>query len=263
MKKYISRLLSLAVLVPVLVSCMEQLQDMRQPSQKRTVYFSSGDPTTKTGLTIDGSTVIPDWEETLKDDVHLFEMDGTTEALMGETSEIQVSTDKLTARFKAEFDEELTIPVAPPAIPGTKATGGGYTYGAVVAKMKMEGNTPVFSIPDEQKPLSTTLKDPGAEFLVGYSRDSYAQATGEDGLVVHLYFDRLAALSRIGFSNFQGENEKVMSVKINSETSMTGSATFDDIKFGNPASSVDFTPDEGSGVLTLNYGEAGVSARRR
>ena len=263
MKKYLSRLLTLAVIVPALVSCMEQLQDNRTQAKKHTVYFSTVvEHATKTGLTVADGTVTPDWRVTDPEDVHFFEMNGTSSAHMGVASDITPYDGDLGAHFKADIEQEITIIVNPPDNPtgdGQKVLrSGSYTYGAVVAKMRQDGDDPVFYIPAIQKPVAETLKDPGAEFLVGYSRDGYDALTiDEEGTIVDLYFDRVAALSRIGFSEFQGTNEKVMSVKINSATSMTGSVTANAISFGNP-NSVTFTPDEGAGVLTLDYG-TGVS----
>ena len=237
MNKHITRLLTLALFAPALVSCMEQIEETRPQDQKHTVYFSAVEDATKTGLSIDVTTVNPNWIGTVKDDVHLYEINGETRTL-GTTQGIQISDDKLTARFTAEVSNE----------PGT------YTYGAVVAKMNAAG---AFYIPSEQNPDAATLKDPGADFLIGYSRFEYSAPTGEDDLLVDLFFDRVAALSRIGFTEFKGTNEKVLSVTIKSETSMTGSATLDKVAFADP-STVTFTPDKGAGVLTLSYGE-GVS----
>lgn len=229
----------MALIAPALVSCTERVEEVSPESLKHTVSFATADEAaTKTGLAIDGTNVVPNWKETSKDDVHLFEIDATSKT-MGTTQTIQPSSDNLTARFTAEFSNE----------PGT------YTYGAVVAKMNADN---AFYIPAEQHPDAATLKDPAAEFLVGYSRFEYTAPTGDDDFLVDLFFDRVAALSRIGFTEFKGTNEKVLWVKIKSETSMTGSAKIGDITFGNP-STVRFTADEGPGVLTLDYGE-GVTA---
>ena len=237
MNKYITRLLTLALVAPALVSCMEQIEETRPQDQKHTVNFSAVKDATKTGLSIDGTAVNPNWKGTVKDDVHLYEIKDATRT-MGTTNDIQPSSDNLTARFKAEFS----------------TASGSYTYGAVVAQTNAAG---AFYIPAEQHPDAGTLKDPRADFLIGYSRFPYSSPTGEDELLVDLFFDRVAALSRIGFTEFKGTNEKVLSVTIKSETSMTGSATLDKVTFADP-STVTFTPDDGAGVLTLTYGE-GVS----
>jgi Bacterial Ig-like domain (group 2). len=269
MKKYFTRLLTLAVIAPALVSCAEQLPDFGPQAKKHTVYFSTAEEATRTGLSIDDGIVTPDWRDTDVDDVHVFEMDGTHDGVMGQTTDLSMDEEYLAANFKVDFEEDMTIYVETPPSPTlpadgtrasgsvTRASGSGYTYGAVVAKMKESEEEPVFYIDATQKPDPNTLKDPGAEFLIGFSRDAYDAAPDGESIFVDLYFDRVAALSRIGFSEFQGTNEKVMSVKINSETSMTGSASFNDITFGN-TNTVSFTPDEGSGILTLDYGE-GVS----
>ena len=238
MNKHITRLLTLALFAPAFVSCMEQIEETRPQDQKHTVYFSAVEDATKTGLSIDGTTVNPNWIGTVKDDVHLYEINGETRTL-GTTNAIQLEgTDNLTARFEAEFS----------------TASGSYTYGAVVAKTNAAG---AFYIPATQQPQAATLKDPGADFLVGYSRFEYSSPTGDDDLLVDLFFDRVAALSRIGFTEFKRSDEKVLSVTIKSETSMTGSATLDKVAFADP-STVTFTPDDGAGVLTLTYGE-GVS----
>ncbi len=238
MKKYLSHILTMALIAPALVSCSERVEEVSPESLKHTVSFSTADePATKTGLAIEGSTIVPNWKQTSKDDVHLFEIDATSKT-MGTTTAIQPSSDNLTARFKAEFSNA----------PGT------YTYGAVVAKMNADN---AFHIPAEQHPDAETLKDPAAEFLVGYSRFEYTAPTGDDDFFVDLFFDRVAALSRIGFTEFKGTNEKVLWVKIKSETSMTGSAKIGDITFGNP-SEVVFTQDAAPSLLTIDYGE-GVS----
>lgn len=239
MKRFLSYLLIAVVIAPALVSCGQELQDSTPPAQKHTVYFTAVDDATRTGLSIDGTTVNPNWSGTVKEDVHLYEMNGDSK-VMGQTQSLSFDDANIVARFSAEFS-------------GPAATGN--KYGAVVAQMKDDG---AFYIPAIQNPQDATLKDPSADFLVGYSRFAYDGPTGEDGLLVDLFFDRVAALSRIGFSNFKGgSNEKVMQVKIKSETSMTGSATINNVTFGNP-SKVSFTPDEGVSELTLNYGE-GVS----
>ena len=261
MKKYLFRLLTLAVIVPALASCAGQLEDNLSQAKKHTVYFSTvvDGQATRTGLTIADGIVTPDWRETNPEDIHVFEINGSN-AHLGEASAIDPYDDNLGAHFTADIETDMTIIVTPPGAPtgdGAKVLRQGpITYGAVVAKMRKDA--PVFYIPAVQTPDAETLKDPDAEFLVGYSRDGYPEVTiNDNGTIVDLYFDRVAALSRIGFSEFQGTNEKVMSVKINSATSMTGSVTANAISFGNP-NSVTFTPDEGAGVLTLDYGK-GVS----
>jgi hypothetical protein len=266
MKKYLFRFLTLALIVPALASCAGQLEDNLPLAKKHTVYFSTvvGGQATRTGLTIDGNNVVPDWRFTDPEDVHVFEMDGTANAHLGTASSIDPYDNYIGANFKADIEDEITIIVTPPSTPDPDGDGakvlrqGSNTYGAVVAKSKEVEGKPVFYIPAVQTPDAETLKDPGAEFLVGYSRDGYDAITlDEEGTIVDLYFDRVAALSRIGFTNFSGEDEKVISVKINSQSSMTGSVKASDISFGNSNSVITWTPDtgEGAGVLTLSYGE--------
>lgn len=267
MKKLITRLLALAVIAPSLVSCMEQLPDFRDQAKKHTVYFSTASDATRTGLSIADGIVTPDWRKTELDDIHVFEMDGTGTGLMGKTTGRSSDDQDITAHFKVEFWQNMTITVENPPAPtlpaaGTRASdSGNCTYGAVVAKMKEmedDDDEPVFYIPATQKPDPNALKDPGAEFLIGFSRDAYSTQPDPEENFVDLYFDRVAALSRIGFTAFEGTNEKVMSIVINTETSMTGSASFNAITFANTCT-VEFTPDAAPGVLTLDYAD-GVSA---
>ena len=252
MKRYISYLLSLALLVPAFVSCTEQLEDTRTPEKKlRMVYFSSSTPNTKTGLSIEDNMVIPDWEGTELDDIHFFEMPAAGgEALYGEAIAIIPSSDNYTAQFKAGFEEDMTIHV-----PTKKAAseGAGNFYSAVVAQKPAEALN--FVIPAEQHPNAVTLKDPRADFLVGYSRKAYAAAdVNSEQQVVDLYFDRVAALGRFSFTKFAGEGEKVKSVTVNTSAGLVGSAAYTDITWGDK-NEVAFTRTEGP--LTLVYGDAG------
>ena len=256
MKRYISCLLTLALLVPAFVSCTEQLEDTRVPEKHlRTVYFSTSSPETKTGLSIEDNMVIPDWRGTELDDVHFFEIPASGgEALYGEAEAITTSTDNLTAHFKAGFSEDMTIHVNPPTKADTE--GAGNFYGAVVAQKESGEDNFTFFIPAVQNPDEATLKDPRADFLVGYSRKAYAAADVTEEQVVDLYFDRVAALGRISLTKFQGEAEKVKSVTINTTEGLVGSATLANITWGDK-NEVAFS--RVTGPLSLAYGDAGAA----
>ena len=254
MKKYISYLLTFALLVPAFVSCTEELQDNSpRRSHKHTVYFSAVDQVTKTGLSIDGTTVNPDWRKTDNNNVHFFEMDANANAAYGVADDITLSEENHTAHFKAAIDEDMVIHIdTDDGNKGAKGTRvSPFTYGAVVAKKPGEALT--FVIPSEQHPDAETLKDPDADFLIGYSRKSYDDPYNYDDPVVDLYFDRVAALGRISLSNFKGDGEKVKSVTVNANAGLTGSVPAAGIDFKNAA--VTFTRDEGPGSLTLSYGD--------
>lgn len=259
MKKYISYLLTLALLVPAFVSCTEQLEDLRSKNQKtHTVYFSTTDQATKTGLTIEDNMVKPDWRGTDLENIHFFEIDATNAAAPGTADEINLSDDNRTAHFTAAISDDITIIVSPSdGSKGAKsARVSPFTFAAVVAQKEADAYT--FVIPSEQHPDAETLKDPNAEFLVGYSRRSYAEQYDYESNVVDLYFDRVAALGRLAISGFVGSGEKVKSVTITATGGMTGKATYPgDFTLGDK-NKVTFTKvDE---PLVLNYGENGMAA---
>ena len=136
---------------------------------------------------------------------------------------------------------------------GPKETKGSrispYRYAAIIAQKPDENNL-TFVVPSEQHPDAKTLKDPDADFLIGYSRKAYKTEHLFEEPVVDLYFDRVAALGRLAISNF-AEGEKVQSVTINAQNGLTGSASYADIDFEN--SSVNFVREEGPGAITLIY----------
>ena len=258
MKKYISYLLTLAIVIPALVSCSVQLEDIFPSQQRRVVHFSSANQDTRTGLTVGEELVVYDWRKTDIDHVHLFEMDANGQTAYGETIKVNPSSDNLTAHFEADFSAEDMIIHIDPATRagGTRATErvAPYTYAAVIAT---KPDTQLsFVVPSVQYPDAETQKDPAAEFLIGYSRKSYEEPTSFDENVVDLYFDRVVSMSRLVISNFKGSGEKVISITINAENGLVGSASFTDIDFEN--ASVNFVRDEGPGILTLNYRD-GVS----
>ena len=96
------------------VSCNVGLESIPQPS-KHTVYFTTSEnsPVTKTGITIDNTTVTPDWRLTKAENVHLFEYQAANTVSVGEDVEIAIGADNLTATFKADFPEDMTIIVNP------------------------------------------------------------------------------------------------------------------------------------------------------
>lgn len=258
MKKYISYLLTLAIVIPALVSCSVQLEDIFPSQQRRVVHFSSANQETRTGLTVGEELVVYDWRKTDIDHVHLFEMDANGQTAYGETIKVNPSSDNLTAHFEADFSAEDMIIHIDPATRagGTRATErvAPYKYAAVIAT---KPDTQLsFVVPSVQYPDLETQKDPAAEFLIGYSRKSYEEPTSFDENVVDLYFDRVVSMSRLVISNFKGSGEKVISITINAENGLVGSASFTDIDFEN--ASVNFVRDEGPGILTLNYRD-GVS----
>ncbi len=258
MKKYISYLLTLALVIPTLASCSVQMEDIIPSQQKRTVHFSSVNQETRTGLTVGDELVVYDWRKTDIDHVHLFEMDANGQTAYGETIKITPSSDNISAHFEADFSaEDMIIHIDPSTRAGGTSTTervAPYTYAAVIAT---KPDTQLsFVVPSVQYPDADTKKDPAAEFLIGYSRKSYEDPTNFDENVVDLYFDRVVSMSRLVISNFKGSSEKVVSVTINAENGLVGSASFADIDFEN--ASVNFVRDEGPGILTLNYG-SGVS----
>lgn len=262
MKKYISYLLTLALLVPAFVSCTQERDFLSRKQKTHTVHFATSEPATRTGLSIEENMVKPDWRKTDLEIIHFFEIDATNAAAPGTADEINLSDDNRTAHFKAAISKDITIIVSPSegenGSKGAKSAGvSPFTFAAVVAQMP-DKNAYTFVIPSEQHPDAETLKDPNAEFLVGYSRKSYADQYDYDDVVVDLYFDRVAALGRLAISGFVGTGEKVKSVTITATGGMTGKATYPgDFTLGDK-NKVNFTKvDE---PLVLKYGENGVAA---
>ena len=261
MKKYITYLLATALVGSAFVSCTERLQEGEMRISTHKVHFAASDMETRTGLSIDGTTVTPDWNKTALESIHLFEIDANEAVAYGETIAITTSEDNATAHFEADFPTEMSIIVNPSESEGdsgAQGTSGStrvspYKYAAIIAQ-KPDNNNLTFVVPSEQHPGAETLKDPDADFLIGYSRKAYDTEHFFDEPVVDLYFDRVAALGRLAISNF-AEGEKVQSVTINAQNGLTGSASYADIDFEN--SSVNFVREEGPGILTLVY-DAGI-----
>ena len=261
MKKYITYLLATALVGSAFVSCTERLQEGEMRISTHKVHFSASDAETRTGLSIDGTTVTPDWNKTALESIHLFEIDANDAVAYGETIAITTSEDKATAHFEADFPTDMSIivdPSDPEEDSGAKGATKGtrvspYRYAAIIAQ-KPDKNNLTFVVPSEQHPDAETLKDPDADFLIGYSRKAYDTEHFFDEPVVDLYFDRAAALGRLAISNF-AEGEKVQSVTINAQNGLTGCASYADIDFEN--GSVSFVREEGPGILTLVY-DAGM-----
>jgi hypothetical protein len=256
MKKYISYLLASALLAPVFVSCNERLQEEEIPVRTHKVLFSASQAETRTGLSVEGTVVTPDWNKTQVDNIHLFETDANDKTVYGETLIISMSSDKETAQFEADFPEDMVIAVGTGS---TAATGGSvtrvapYNYTAVIAQ-KAAGETIAFVIPAEQHPDAETLKDPNADFLVGYGAETVDAPHNYDEPVVDLYFTRAAAMGRVAISNFSDSGETVQSVTISTAAGLTGSAALSDIDFENGA--VTFTRAAGDLVLVYDNGAA-------
>ena len=261
MKKYITYLLATALVGSAFVSCTERFQEGEMRVSTHKVHFSASEVETRTGLSIGGTTVTPDWNKTALESIHLFEIDANDAVAYGETIAITTSEDKATAHFEADFPTDMSIivdPSDPEEDSGAKGASNGatkgtrvspYRYAAIIAQ-KPDKNNFTFVVPSEQHPDAETLKDPDADFLIGYSRKAYDTEHFFDEPVVDLYFDRVAALGRLAISNF-AEGEKVQSVTINAQNGLTGSASYADIDFEN--GSVSFVREEGPGAITLVY----------
>lgn len=260
MKKYITYLLATALVGSAFVSCTERLQEGEMRISTHKVHFSASDAETRTGLSIDGTTVTPDWNKTAVESIHLFEIDANDAVAYGETIAITTSEDKATAHFEADFPTDMSIIVDPSdpeedsGAKGAKGTKGTrvspYRYTAIIAQ-KPDKNNFTFVVPAEQHPDAETLKDPDADFLIGYSRKAYDTEHFFDEPVVDLYFDRVAALGRLAISNFAEDDGMVKSVTINAQNGLTGSASYADIDFEN--GKVNFVREEGPGAIALVY----------
>ncbi len=262
MKKYITYLLATALVGSAFVSCTERFQEGEMRVSTHKVHFSVSEVETRTGLSIDGTTVTPDWNKTALESIHLFEIDANDAVAYGETIAITPSEDNATAHFEADFPTGMSIIVDPSdpeedsgakgasngAIEGTRVSP--YRYAAIIAQ-KPDKNNLTFVVPSEQHPDAEALKDPDADFLIGYSRKAYDTEHFFDEPVVDLYFDRVAALGRLAISNFAEDDGMVKSVTINAQNGLTGCASYADIDFEN--GSVSFVREEGPGSITLVY----------
>ncbi|MBR1436284.1 MAG: Ig-like domain-containing protein, partial [Bacteroidales bacterium] len=258
MKRNIQHLILGGIFLLGAVSCQSVFESSPSPKKHRVHFTSAEKETTKTGITIEEGTVTPDWRATDKKNVHLFEVAADTSFSYGTDVTISVSSDYKTAQFMADFPTEMEIIVNPgdggaKAGSGSSTPAGPYTYAAVIAQKTSDYT---FIVPSVQNPDPETLIDPAADFLLGYSRTSYDDPHNYDELLVDLYFDRPVAMSRLSLSNFADADEKVKSVVINTEGSITGFASYEDIDFS--ASTVNFHPEEAPGILTLSYENAPV-----
>ena len=260
MKRNIQHLILGGIFLLGAVSCQSVFESSPSPKKHRVHFTSAEKETTKTGITIEEGTVTPDWRATDKKNVHLFEVAADKSFSYGTDVTISVSSDFRTAQFMADFPAEMEI-IVNPGDDGAKAGGGSstpagpYTYAAVIAQKTSDYT---FIVPSVQNPDPETLIDPAADFLLGYSRTSYDDPHNYDELLVDLYFDRPVAMSRLSLSNFAVADEKVKSVVINTEGSITGFASYEDIDFSS--STVTFHPEEAPGILTLSYDKADVPA---
>lgn len=262
MKKYITYLLATALVGSAFVSCTERFQEGEMRVSTHKVHFSASEVETRTGLSIGGTTVTPDWNKTALESIHLFEIDANDAVAYGETIAITTSEDKATAHFEADFPTDMSIivdPSDPEEDSGAKGASNGatkgtrvspYRYAAIIAQ-KPDKNNFTFVVPSEQHPDAETLKDPDADFLIGYSRKAYDTEHFFDEPVVDLYFDRVAALGRLAISNFAEDDGMVKSVTINAQNGLTGSASYADIDFEN--GKVNFVREEGPGAIALAY----------
>ncbi len=262
MKKYITYLLATALVGSAFVSCTERFQEGEMRVSTHKVHFSASEVETRTGLSIDGTTVTPDWNKTALESIHLFEIDANDAVAYGETIAITTSEDNATAHFEADFPTDMSIivdPSDPEEDSGAKGASDGategtrvspYRYAAIIAQ-KPDKNNLTFVVPSEQHPDAETLKDPDADFLIGYSRKAYDTEHFFDEPVVDLYFDRVAALGRLAISNFAEDDGMVKSVTINAQNGLTGSASYADIDFEN--GKVNFVREEGPGAIALVY----------
>ena len=97
MKKYITYLLATALVGSAFVSCTERFQEGEMRVSTHKVHFSASEVETRTGLSIGGTTVTPDWNKTALESIHLFEIDANDAVAYGETIAITTSEDKATA----------------------------------------------------------------------------------------------------------------------------------------------------------------------
>ena len=127
MKKYISYLLTLALIVPAFVSCTQERDFLSRKQKTHTVHFATSEPATRTGLSIEENMVKPDWRKTDLEIIHFFEIDATNAAAPGTADEINLSDDNRTAHFKAAIPDDMTIIVSPSEIDngskGAKSAG--------------------------------------------------------------------------------------------------------------------------------------------
>lgn len=216
----------------------------------RTVSFQAQMGNTRTGLAL---KFVPDWRETSLDDVHLFEThnDKVVEG-KEKTMAVEPGTNNEVARFTADFQDSWVIIVDPSddSSPATRASSSDYVYTSIVAQRDESGK---YFVPSVQYPQTATLIDPQADFLVAKGVQDFQK--GQSNKQLDLRFVRPVSISRLEIMNIP--DSKVKEVKIYSNNALTASAAYDDVNF--ETSQVAFDETNGSKVLTISYGDAGVS----
>lgn len=253
MKRYISTLALCAMAVIGLGSC-NKVQEADVVDDVRTVSFQAqmGNDT-RTGLAL---KFVPDWRETELDDVHLFETHNN-DVVEGKekTMTVEPGTNNEVARFTADFQDSWVIIVDPSepsahSAPETRASASDYVYTSIVAQRDGNGK---YYVPSVQYPETATLIDPKADFLVANGVQTYER--GQSNKQLDLRFVRPVSISRLEIMNIP--DAKVKQVVIYSENALTASAAYSDVNF--ETSQVAFDETNGSKVLTISYGDAGVS----
>lgn len=249
MKRYISTLALCALAFIGLGSC-NKTQEADVVDDVRTVSFQAQMGNTRTGLAL---KFVPDWRETSLDDVHLFEThnDKVVEG-KEKTMAVEPGTNNEVARFTADFQDSWVIIVDPSgdSSPATRASSSDYVYTSIVAQRDESGK---YFVPSVQYPQTATLIDPQADFLVAKGVQDFQK--GQSNKQLDLRFVRPVSISRLEIMNIP--DSKVKEVKIYSNNALTASAAYDDVNF--ETSQVAFDETNGSKVLTISYGDAGVS----
>lgn len=234
-------------------SC-NKVQEADVVDDVRTVSFQAqmGNDT-RTGLAL---KFVPDWRETELDDVHLFETHNN-DVVEGKekTMTVEPGTNNEVARFTADFQDSWVIIVDPSepsahSAPETRASASDYVYTSIVAQRDGNGK---YYVPSVQYPETATLIDPKADFLVANGVQTYER--GQSNKQLDLRFVRPVSISRLEIMNIP--DAKVKQVVIYSENALTASAAYSDVNF--ETSQVAFDETNGSKVLTISYGDAGVS----
>ena len=234
-------------------SC-NKVQEADVVDDVRTVSFQAqmGNDT-RTGLAL---KFVPDWRATELDDVHLFETHNN-DVVEGKekTMTVEPGTNNEVARFTADFQDSWVIIVDPSepsahSAPETRASASDYVYTSIVAQRDGNGK---YYVPSVQYPETATLIDPKADFLVANGVQTYER--GQSNKQLDLRFVRPVSISRLEIMNIP--DAKVKQVVIYSENALTASAAYSDVNF--ETSQVAFDETNGSKVLTISYGDAGVS----
>jgi len=205
-----------------LASCQKAQTENETVGTHTVIFNANMNEGSKTALEV---RVVPNWNNTSNDDVHLYE-----NGVAGTNCSINTAAPYEKATFSATF------------LSGSSP----FKYSGVVAQK--DGN--YFVVPATQTPNATSLLDPEADFLVGIS-DEY---TSSQSSAINMYFKRPVAISRFAITNMEGT--KVMSVKITStDGDLTGKTVYNNIDFANGTASF----SDGSKELTISYGEEGIA----